>query len=126
MNSLLLWLRNRVARLVYKALRPHDLESIVDGIELRPGCPVRVEIVVAPGEVLSVVDSKVHMVQRVVSRAIDKFLGPVARNHVAVMNEDRPDLHCNEKNQVEVSIHRADEHESTDCELECVQKVSCA
>lgn len=126
MDLLLLRLCNRVARLVHKTLRPHDLESIVNGIELRPGCPVRVEIVVAPGEVLSVVDSKVHMVQRVVSRAVDEFFGPVARNHIAVMNKDCPYLHRNEKNQVEVSIHRADEHESTDYELDCVHKGGCA
>jgi hypothetical protein len=40
----------------------------------------------------------------------------VARNHVAVVNEDGPDLDRNEENHVQVSLHGADEDEDA---LEC-------
>jgi hypothetical protein len=35
----------------------------------------------------------------------------VTRNHVAVVNENGPDLDGNEENHVEVSVHGADEDE---------------
>lgn len=72
---------------------------------------MRVKIVVGPGEVLAVVDGEVHVVQRVVCRAVDELLSPVSRNHVTVMNQDRPDLHEDEHDQVKVPLHRADEDE---------------
>lgn len=78
-------------------------------VKLRPRCPVRVKVVVTPGEVLPVIDREVHVVQRVVSRAIDEFLCPMARDHIAVVDEDRPDLHSDEKNHVQVAIHGANE-----------------
>lgn len=106
---LLLWLCDWVARFVNKALRLHDLERIVDRVEFGPGSAVRVEVVVAPGEVLPVVDSEVHVVQRVVGRAVDELLGPVPGDHVAVVDEDGPDLHSNEENHVEVAVHGAEE-----------------
>jgi hypothetical protein len=37
----------------------------------------------------------------------------VARDHVAVVNEDGPDLYRNKETQIKVSIHRANEHKST-------------
>jgi hypothetical protein len=43
--------------------------------------------------------------------AVDKFLRPMARNHVTVVNEDGPDLDCNEENHVQVSLHGANEDE---------------
>ena len=71
---LLLWLSNWVARLINQTLRPHNLECVMNGVKIGHGSTVRIEVVVAPGEVLSVVDSKVHVVQRVVSRTVDKLL----------------------------------------------------
>jgi hypothetical protein len=100
MRLLLLRLGNRVARLVNKTLRPHDLERIVNGIQLGPGRAVRVEVVVAPGEVLAVVDGEVHVVQRVMGRAVDELLGPVPGDHVAVVDEDGPDLHGDKEHHV--------------------------
>ena len=111
MLLLLLWLSNGVTCLVDKTLRPHKLKSIVDGIQLGPGCTVRVEVVVAPGKVLTVVDGKVHVVQGVVSGTVDELLGPVARDHVAIMDEDSPDLHSNEEDHVEIPVHGAEEYE---------------
>lgn len=72
---------------------------------------MRVEVVIAPSEVLAVVDGEVHVVQGVVSRAVDEFLCPVARDHVAVVDEDCPDLYGDEEHHVEVSVHGADEYE---------------
>lgn len=83
-------------------------------VKLRPWCPVRVKVVVTPGKILSVVDSKVHMMQRMVSGAVDEFLSPVTRNHITIVNEDGPNLHGDEKNHVEVPVHRADKDKSTD------------
>lgn len=103
----LLRLGNRVACLIDEALCSHDLEGVVNRVKVRPRCPVRVEVIVAPGEVLSVVHGEVHVVQRVVSRAVDKFLRPVAGDHVTIVNEDGPDLHSDEEHHVKVPVHRA-------------------
>jgi hypothetical protein len=110
-GSLLLWLSNWVARLINQTLRPHNFECVVDGVEIGPGSAVRIEVVVAPGEVLAVVDSEVHVVQRVVSRAVDELFSPVAGDHVAVVDEDSPDLHSNEEKRVQVAVHWANEDE---------------
>jgi hypothetical protein len=41
----------------------------------------------------------------------------VARNHVAVVNEDGPDLDRNEENHVQVSLHGANKDEdAVDCQ----------
>lgn len=48
-------------------------------------CPVRAETAVGPGEVLSIVDGEVHVVQRVVRGAVDELLRPMVRNHVTVV-----------------------------------------
>ena len=114
-GSLLLWLSNWVARLIDQTLSPHNLECIMNGVEIGHGCAVRIEVVVAPGEVLAVVDGEVHVVQRVVSRAVDKLLSPVARDHVAIVDEDSPDLHSNEENRVKVTVHWANENECAGC-----------
>lgn len=106
---LLLWLRDWVASLIDETLCPHDLESVVNGVQLRSRCTVRVEVVVTPSEVLSIVDGEVHVMQRVVSRAVDEFLGPVSRDHVAIVDEDGPDLYGDEENHVQVTVHWADE-----------------
>lgn len=105
---LVLGLLGGVALLVDKALLAHDLEGIVDGVELGAGVAVRVEFVVSPGEVLAVVASKVHVVERVVSWRVDNTLKPVAGDHVAVVDKDGPDLDEDEKNEVEVLLHWAD------------------
>ena len=110
---LLLLLGNRVALLVDETLLAHDLQSIMERVKLGLGRPVRVEVAVGPGEVLAVVDVEVHVVQRVVSRAVDVLLEPVAGDHVAVMDEDGPDLHEDEQHQVEVLLDGADEDEDT-------------
>ena len=111
LGSLLLWLSDWVARLINQTLRPHNLECVVDGVEIGPGSAVRIEVVVAPGEVLAVVDSEVHVVQRVVSGTVDEFLSPVTGDHVPVVDKDSPDLHSNEEKRVQVAIHWANEDE---------------
>jgi hypothetical protein len=108
---LLLRLSNRVSSLINKALGSHDLQRVVNGVQLGPRRAVRVEVVVAPREVLAVVDGEVHVVQRVVGRAVDELLGPVARDHVAIVDEDGPDLHRDEEHHVQVPVHGADEDE---------------
>jgi hypothetical protein len=49
----------------------------------------------------------------VVGGAVDKFLEPVASNHVAVVNEDSPDLNADEEEHVEVLLHGAEIDENT-------------
>lgn len=49
-------------------------------------CPVRAEKAVGPGEVLSIVDGEVHVVQRVVRGAVDELLCPMICDHVTVVN----------------------------------------
>lgn len=105
-----LWLlRDGVSLLVHQTLLAHDAEGLVDGVQLGTGLSVGVEVVVGPGEVLAVVDGEVHVVQRVVRGAVDELLGPVTRDHVSVVDEDGPDLHQDEHDQVEVPLHGADE-----------------
>jgi hypothetical protein len=103
-------LLNRVARLVHKSLRPHNFEGIVNRIERRLRRPVRTEVSVGPGKVLSVVDGEVHVVQRVMRGAVDELLRPMARNHVAIVDEDGPDLDTNKEDQVQISLHWANEN----------------
>lgn len=80
--------------------------------------PVRAEIAVGPGEVLAVVDGEVHVVQRVVGGAVDELLCPVARDHVAVVDQDGPDLDRYEEDHVQMSLHWAEEDEGAFCVLE--------
>jgi hypothetical protein len=47
----------------------------------------------------------------VVSGRIDKLLEVVAGDHVAVVDEDGPDLDEDKKGEIEVFLHRADEDE---------------
>jgi hypothetical protein len=70
---------------------------------------LRVEVAVALGEKLTVVHGEVHVVKRVVSRALNELL----RDHVAVVNEDGLDMYRDEETQIKVSIHRANAHKST-------------
>lgn len=44
--------------------------------------------------------------------AVDEFLGPVAGNHVAVVNENRPDLHGHEESQIEIPLDGENEWEN--------------
>ena len=81
----------------------------MDGIQLGAGIAVRVKVVVGPGEILAVVAGKVHVVQRVVRWAVDKLFRPGAGNHVAVVDEDGPELDQDEEDGVEVLLHGADE-----------------
>lgn len=76
---------------------------------------MRAETGVGPGEVLAVVDGEVHVVQCVVSGAVDELLGPVAGDHVAVVDQDGPDLDGDEEDHVEISLHGADEDEEAVC-----------
>ena len=80
-------------------------------IQRRLRCPVRAETGVGPGEVLTVIDGEVHVVQGVVGGAVDELLGPVAGDHVAVVDQDGPDLDGDEEDHVEISLHGADEDE---------------
>lgn len=43
--------------------------------------------------------------------AVDELLGPVARDHVAVVDDDGPDLHGDEKRQIQISLDREYEGE---------------
>jgi hypothetical protein len=104
---------DEVSLLIYKSFRSHHLESIMDRIQRRFRGPVRAKVGISPGEVLSVVDCKVHVVQCVVRRTVDELLSPMACNHVAVVNEDGPNLDTNEEDQVQISLHRANENEGT-------------
>ena len=85
----------------------------MDGVQLGLGGAVGVEVVVAPSEVLSVVDSEVHVVQGVVRRAVDELLSPMAGDHVAVVNDNGPDLHYDEEHEVQVLLNGEDEGENT-------------
>lgn len=109
--SLLLILDNGVPLVVDQALCPHHLERIVDGVQFGTRGAMGIEVVVAPGEVLAVVDGEVHVVQGVVGRRVYKLLGPVTRDHIAVVDEDGPDLDGNEEGHVKVAVHGADEDE---------------
>jgi len=114
----LLLLGHGVALLIHQSLFSHDLQRRVDRVQVRARCHVRVKEVVSPGEILPIVVVEIHVVQRVMGRAVDEFLEPVARDHVAVMDEDGPDLHENEQHHVQVLLHRADEDENTGWALE--------
>lgn len=97
--------------LIDKPLLPHSLERVMKRVELGLGGAVGAEVAVGPGEVLAVVDGEVHVVEGVVGGAVDVLLKPVARDHVAVVNEDGPDLHESEEGHVEVLLEGADEDE---------------
>jgi hypothetical protein len=122
---LILGLLNGVAILVGKSLLLHDSNGLVDGIQLGHGSSVGVPVVVGPCEVLAIVAGEVHVVERVVGGAVDKLLEPVAGNHVAIVDEDGPDLNADEEEHVEVLLHGADVDEDTvrvsrssDCQIE--------
>ncbi len=91
------WLFDQVALLVHESLRPHHLEGIMERIQRRLRCPVRAETAIGPGEVLPIVDGEVHVVQGVVRGAVDQLFGPMARDHVTVVDQDGPDLDSNEE-----------------------------
>lgn len=105
------WLFDRIALLVHESSRPHHLEGVMERIQRRLRCPVRAETAVGPSEVLSIVDGEVHVVQRVVRGAVDELLRPMTRDHVAVVDQDGPDLDGNEEGHVQVSLHWASEDE---------------
>lgn len=108
-----LWLFDRIALLIHESFRSHHLDGIMERIQRWLGCPVRAEIVVGPGEILSIVDGKVHMVQRVVRRAVDELLRPMASNHVTVVDQDGPDLNSHEEGHVQISLHWANKDKDT-------------
>ena len=110
---LVLGLLDGVTILVRKALLLHDSNGLVDGIQLGHGSTVGVPVVVGPCEVLAVVAGEVHVVESVMSGAVDKPLEPVAGDHVAVVNEDGPDLNADEEEHVEVLLHGADVDKDT-------------
>lgn len=83
----------------------------MERIQRRFRGPVRAEIGVGPGEVLSIIDGEVHVVQSMMRGAVDEFLRPMTRNHVAVVNQDGPDLNRNEEDQVQISLHGENEDE---------------
>lgn len=86
----------------------------MDGVELGSRCSMRIEVVVAPGEVLAVVDGEVNVMQGVVGGTVDKLLCPVSGDHVAIMYENGPDLHSDEEKHVQVPIHWANKDKNTD------------
>lgn len=48
------------------------------------------------------------------SGAVDVFFEPMARYHVAVVDEDCPDLYQNEHGHIEVLLHGADKNEDAE------------
>lgn len=86
-------------------------------VELGLGRAVRFEVAVGPGEVLAVVDGEVHVMQSVVGGTVDVLLEPVARDHVAVVDQNGPDLHQHEENHVEVFLDWADENKDAVLEV---------
>ena len=98
--SFLLGLIDRVALLVDESLGAHDLEGIVQRVQGRVRGPVGAEIAIGPGKVLAVVDGEVDVVKGVVGGAVDELFGPVARDHVAVVDKDGPDLDAHKQYQV--------------------------
>lgn len=99
-SFLLVLLADGLVVLVHQALGAHDLERVVEGVQLRLRGLVRAKLRVGPCEVLAVVAGEVDVVQRVVRRAVDVLLEPVACDHVAVVDEDGPDLHGEEEHHV--------------------------
>lgn len=85
----------------------------MDRVELGHGSTVGVPVVVGPCEVLAVVAGEEHVVESVVGRAVDELFEPMAGDHVAVVNEDGPDLDADEEEHVEVLLHRADVDKDT-------------
>ena len=85
----------------------------MDRVEIGSWCSVGVEVIIAPGEILPVVDGEVHVMQGMVCGAVDKLLGPVSGDHVAIVYENGPNLHSNEEEHIQVPIHWADEDKST-------------
>lgn len=83
----------------------------MERVELWLGRAVGAEVGVGPGEVLAVVDGEVHVVQGVVGGAVEELFRPVARDHVAVVDQDGPDLDCDEEDHVQVALHWAEEDE---------------
>lgn len=83
----------------------------MEGVELGLGRAVGAEVGVGPGEVLAVVDGEVHVVQGVVGGAVEELFRPVARDHVAVVDQDGPDLDGDEEDHVQVALHWANEDE---------------
>lgn len=89
----------------------------MEGIKFGARCSVGVKVAVGPSKVLAVVDGEVEMVEGVVGGAVDVFLEPMARYHVAVMDEDCPDLYQDEHGHIEVLLHGADKNEDTEGKL---------
>lgn len=110
-NLLRLLLRDELIVLVDETLCAQHLERVVQRVELRLRCAVRAKVAVGPGEVLAVVDGEVHVVQGVVGGAVEPLFCPVTLDHVAVVDEDGPDLHGYEERHVEVALHGAEEDE---------------
>lgn len=106
-----LWLADRVSLLIHEALGAHDLECVVERVELGLWRAVGAEVGVGPGEVLAVVDGEVHVMQSVVGGAVEELFRPVTRDHVAVVDQDGPDLDSDEEDHVQVALHWADEDE---------------
>ena len=78
---------------------------------------VRVKVRVGPSKVLAVVAGKIEMVKRVVGRRVDESFEEMARDHVSIVNQDRPELDKNEQPDVEVSVER--EHVDKDADCQC-------
>lgn len=110
---LLVLLGNCISLFVYQPLLSHNPECIMKRIQIRTRRPMRLEVVVGPCKVLPVIDSEIHVMQCVVGRAVDILLKPVARDHVTIMDENCPHLHQNEKNHIQVLLHRANEDKHT-------------
>lgn len=77
--------------------------------------PVGTEIAVGLWKVLTLNDCEVYVMKGVVGGTVDELLNPVTRDHVAVMDEDGPDLDGHKKGQVQVSLDWADEGKYACC-----------
>src|SRR6478735_10517592 len=113
LHLLILGLLDGVSILVHQALLAHDSDRLVNRIQLGHGSTVRVPVVVGPCEVLAVVAGEEHVVESVVSRAVDELFEPMASNHVAVVDKDGPDLNADEEEHVKVLLHGADVDKDT-------------
>ena len=111
LSSLPFRLLDQVPLLIHEPLRAHHFERVMQRIQRRLRRPVRAETAVRPGEVLAIIDGEVHVVQGVVGGAVDELFRPVAGDHVAVVDQDGPDLDGHEEDHVQISLHGADEDE---------------
>ena len=85
------------------SLQPLHLQHRVQaaiGMLIRSSNPIR------PGEVLSVINGEIQMMQGVMRGPVDHVLQPVSGNHIRIVNEHRPNVHPDEQREVQVFLYR--------------------